>query len=67
MRLPKLLALLLAALASTTLTGQNVSLRTNDSTVCLKVIGLAIEKDIPINGVINELPRLERRGIANLK
>lgn len=40
---------------TTFLFSQHGSKKANDSTVCLQVIGLAIEKNVPINGVIVKL------------
>ena len=42
-------------MTNTTLIAKNTSLLKNDTSVCLQVIGIAMEKNIPINGVIVKL------------
>lgn len=46
---------LFLVLQTTFLFGQKKSIVKDDTTVCLQIIGLAIEKDIPIDGVIVKL------------
>ncbi len=55
MKISKLFSIILAFVTYNLAFGQKKEKRENDSTTCLQIIGLAIEKKIPIDGVIVKL------------
>lgn len=55
MKIPKLFFIVLSLLAGIDSIGQNNKTEENENTICLRLIGLATEKRIPLEGVIVKL------------